>query len=69
MGACQRLPNGNTLVLDSLAGEAYEITPEGVPVWRFRSPIETEDGLRASSYRMVYYSPEFIEPLLDRDDS
>jgi hypothetical protein len=37
-GAAQRLPNGNTLLTDSNAGIAFEVTPAGETVWRFRNP-------------------------------
>ena len=32
-GLCQRLPNGNTLVVNSVGGEALEVTAEGEVVW------------------------------------
>lgn len=37
-GCCHRLPNGNTLVVESTRGTAYEVTPEGECVWVFASP-------------------------------
>ncbi len=37
-GAAQRLANGNTLLTDSNAGVAFEVTPAGKTVWRFRNP-------------------------------
>lgn len=37
-GACQRLPNGNTLITESEAGRAFEVTPDGFIVWEFVSP-------------------------------
>ena len=47
LGSCQRLPNGNTLITESLRATAFEVTPEGETVWRFVSPYrfdrETED--------------------------
>jgi hypothetical protein len=30
---CQRLPNGNTLVVNSDGGHILEVTPGGEPVW------------------------------------
>jgi hypothetical protein len=30
---CQRLPNGNTLVVNSVGGEALEVTPDREVVW------------------------------------
>ena len=38
MGSVQRLPNGNTLVTDSFAGRAFEVTRERQVVWRFDNP-------------------------------
>lgn len=40
-GSCHRLPNGNTIVVESTRGAAYEITPEAEIVWEFRSPHRT----------------------------
>ena len=41
MGAQQRLPNGSTLVTESFAGRAFEVTPPGDVVWRFENPART----------------------------
>jgi hypothetical protein len=38
-GAAQRLPNGNTLITESEAGRAFEVTPGGDAVWSFASPF------------------------------
>jgi hypothetical protein len=32
-GRCQRLPNGNTLIVNSAQGELLEVTPEKDLVW------------------------------------
>ncbi len=37
-GLAQRLPNGNTLLLESDRGRALEITPGGDTVWEFHNP-------------------------------
>jgi hypothetical protein len=37
-GTTQRLANGNTLITESTAGRAIEVTPDGEVVWEFRSP-------------------------------
>ena len=39
----QRLPNGNTLILDSARGAIIEVTPAGQEVWRYINP-DTPDG-------------------------
>lgn len=36
-GAQQRLPNGNTLIVETNNGRAVEVTPAGKIVWEFRS--------------------------------
>lgn len=47
MGDVQRLPNGNTLVVESEGGRALEITPSLEIVWEFHNPhrATTPDGL------------------------
>jgi hypothetical protein len=42
-GTVQRLPNGNTVVTESEAGRAFEVTPAGEVVWRFDSPHRPPD--------------------------
>jgi len=37
-GACQRLPNGNTLITDSVHGHVFEINGEGKIVWELYNP-------------------------------
>ena len=37
-GAVQRLPNGNTLIVETQFGRAFEVTREGETVWEFVSP-------------------------------
>lgn len=37
-GAAQRLENGNTLIVESQFGRAFEVTPAGETVWEFVSP-------------------------------
>lgn len=37
-GCSHRLPGGNTLVIESTRGTAYEVTREGEIVWEFASP-------------------------------
>lgn len=32
-GMCQRLPNGNTLIVNSVGGEVWEVTPDREVVW------------------------------------
>ena len=44
MGSQQRLPNGNTLITDSFAGRAFEVTAQGRMVWRFDNPARTGEA-------------------------
>ncbi len=34
----QRLPNGNTLVVDADAGNIFQVTPDGKPAWKYIIP-------------------------------
>jgi hypothetical protein len=52
MGSCQRLPNGNTLIVHSEGGSAVELSPEGAPVWTFEGTLATADGHRTKIIRM-----------------
>jgi hypothetical protein len=51
-----RLPNGNTLVTDSLNRRVFEVTPEGRVVWSYGTPLipyeadPIPDGERAGNY-------------------
>ena len=51
-----RLPNGNTLVTDSLNRRVFEVTPGGAVVWSYGTPLipyeadPIPDGERAGSY-------------------
>jgi hypothetical protein len=37
-GAAERLPNGNTLIVESDNGRAFEVTVDGEIVWEFHNP-------------------------------
>lgn len=58
-GACQRLPNGNTLATESHYGRAFEVTREGEIVWEFLSPARAgERGeLVATLFELVRLNP------------
>lgn len=66
MGSCQRLPNGNTLIVHSEGGAAFELTPEGQPAWSYAGTKQTPDGHRAKVIRMRRLPPETIERILQR---
>jgi hypothetical protein len=38
-GYIQRLPNGNTLITETMYGRAFEVIPEGEIVWEYISPF------------------------------
>lgn len=46
LGSTARLANGNTLITESQAATAFEVTPEGEVVWRYVNPrrFEPDDG-------------------------
>ena len=65
ISGAQRLPNGNTLICEGGKAHLFEVTPEGEIVWDFRYPWHEEGGL-GSIYRCLRYSPEYVQPLLER---
>ena len=40
MGCAQRLPNGNTLICNSVSGNVFQVTPGGKTVWRYVYPMD-----------------------------
>ena len=38
-GGAQRLPNGNTLILHGPQGTAFQVTPDGATVWKYKNPV------------------------------
>ena len=67
MGGNQRLPNGNTLIADSLAGTAFEVTPAGDVVWEFRCPHRDLQGRRAAIVRMTRCPVGWVENTTEAD--
>jgi arylsulfotransferase ASST len=63
-GSNQRLPNGNTLITDTEAGRAFEVTPEGEVVWDFINPHRAGEDkeLTASLFDLIRLEtiPTFI---------
>ena len=43
-GAARRLPGGNTLIVESDNGRAFEVTPDGEVVWEFVNPYRGGSG-------------------------
>jgi len=61
-GAAQKLPNGNVLITDSLAGRAFEVTRNGDLVWEYYNPdIDEKNRKRAEIYRMTRLEASFVE--------
>lgn len=60
-GSAARLPNGNTLITESNAGRAIEVTPEHQIVWEFMNPRRAgvNDELIAILPEVVRLGPEF----------
>ncbi len=71
-GSAQRLPNGNTLVTDSMPGRVFEVTPDGDIVWEFFEPRTRKKWLRterATIYRMIRLAEwPLPEPGVDAPD-
>lgn len=64
-GSAQRLTNGNTLITESEAGRAIEITPEGEVVWEFVSPHRggPRNELVATLFEVLRLPEELSESL------
>ena len=60
-GSCYRLPNGNTLINESLGARAFEVTSDGSIVWEFFNPHRAgENGeFAARLYDVVRLGPDF----------
>ncbi len=63
VGSCQRLQNGNTLIVESVMGRAFEVTHEGEIVWEFYNPHRAGEDheLIATLFDVVRVSPETVE--------
>jgi hypothetical protein len=60
-GSCQRLANGNTLIVDSMQSRALEVTREGQVVWTHLAP-PMADGRYPVLYSMKRYDRAYFEP-------
>lgn len=63
-GACQRLPNGNTLITESNNGRVREVTPDNRIVWEYVVPFRAgkNEELIANLFRVTRVStpPEYV---------
>jgi hypothetical protein len=69
-GKNSRLENGNTLILESNSGRAFEITPDGKTVWEFFNPNTTgeKNELIAAIYAFYRLSPKDAAWLMKKDE-
>ncbi len=58
LGACQRLPNGNTAIVESESGRVIEVTPAGETVWEFVNPRTADDGKVPHIFDCQRFRPE-----------
>jgi len=65
-GSCQRLPNGNTLIVESHAGRAFEVTEDNEIVWEFYNPARAgkQNELVATLFDFVRLDPGFTKAWL-----
>jgi hypothetical protein len=56
LGGCQRLPNGNTLAVESTSGNMFEVNTAGTVVWTFSPGGEIVRALR--------YPPAYLAALI-----
>ncbi len=59
-GTAERLSNGNTLITESNAGRAFEVSPDGRIVWEFINPYTAGEGneLIATLFEVIRLPPE-----------
>ena len=62
-GAAHRLDNGNTLIVESLAGRALEVTPAGEIVWEYYNPHRAgaRRELIATLFDVVRVDPGLVQ--------
>jgi Arylsulfotransferase (ASST) len=65
-GASHRLDNGNTLIVESLAGRALEVTPAGKLVWEYYNPHRAgpRRELIATLFDVVRIDPAYVRAWL-----
>lgn len=65
-GSCRRLPNGNTLIVDSMQARAFEVTSDGNLVWSFLTP-PLDDGRVPVLYDLRRYDRSYFNGLKASD--
>jgi len=68
-GTAQRLPNGNTLITETDAGRALEVTRDGEIVWEYVTPLRSvaDPTLVARVFEVERLRPDFGSSWLSRD--
>ena len=61
-GLAQRLANGNTLITNSQAGEAFEVTPGGITVWQYFAPVQEPETRRPVLMSLRRYPEGWLLP-------
>lgn len=66
-GTAHRLPNGNTLIVESNSGRAFEVTRQNRIVWEYYSPYRAgeEDRLIATLFDVVRLDRAYVAEWLD----
>lgn len=61
-GTLQRLPNGNTLLVESTNGRAFEVTRSGKIIWEYHNPNRAgeKDELIAALYDVIRVDPQQV---------
>ena len=68
LSGAQRLPNGNTLIVNGPAGAIFQATPDGRIVWKYVAPLNNRVHLRQGEpvtqggnrvYRAYWYPPDY----------
>jgi hypothetical protein len=74
MGGALRLPNGNTLIDESVSGTFFEVTPQAETVWKYVNPVTAEGPLTQGAsipdfgpfalaniaFRAERYAPDYV---------
>ncbi len=63
IGSCQRLPNGNTLITESMFGRAFEVNLECETVWEYYNPNRSgpNSELIATLHEVFRVNGEYVE--------
>jgi hypothetical protein len=60
-GSNQRLPNGNTLIVESDAGRAFEVDTNGGTVWEYFTPVLSKQKKKGRKRSTIYRMERLIE--------